>query len=638
MPRNVVGRFVMVAVIAAWSSQPSALLVQTPVAAGFTYQGRLTDGDAPARGLYDFEFTLYDALKDGTQFGPRVTQNDIEVTNGLFTVILDFGAVFSGTKRWLQIGVRPAASDGEYVVLKPRQELTPAPDSLFSQGTPWTGVSGKPSGFADNQDNDVLGGLTCSSGQVPKWTGIAWACATDADGDTGVNAVTGGGGITGTLAGRTLTLGSDATVQRRTVAPTCPTGQFVRSIAADGTPTCAADADSGGDITGVTPGTGLTGGGTVGGVTLNVDLAGKGSATTVSRSDHTHVLEAWSASAALGGQANSGAVLSVTNTHASGLPGGFSDAIWGRSNAPNARALAGYAACCDTDFNVTYGVWGRSDSRGGRGVFGWAAAASGTNYGVYGQTNSPDGLGVYGRAEAASGTNYGVYGETFSADGYGGYFKGRIGTDKSIDFGNTTRQMINLFNADYAIGVQPDTHYFRSFTNFAWFKGGSHADAALDAGTGGTRQMRLDSSGNLFVRGTVNPGGADFAEMLPAQDASLEPGDVLVIGLNGELTRSTEPYQSTLAGVYSTKPGLIGGAADGEDTTGKIPLAVAGVVPVKVTDENGPIRPGDSLTSSTTPGHAMRASKLTINGVVIGKALEPLGSGKGVIRALVVLQ
>jgi hypothetical protein len=159
-----------------------------------------------------------------------------------------------------------------------------------------------------------------------------------------------------------------------------------------------------------------------------------------------------------------------------------------------------------------------------------------------------------------------------------------------------------------------------------------------DPGPGGTRLMRLDAGGNLFVRGTLNPGGADFAEMLPGQ-SGLEAGDVLAIGADGRLTLTTKPYEESLAGVYSTQPGLVGGAADGESTEGKIPLAVTGVVPVMVTTENGPVRPGDLLTSSSTPGHAMHASReRVVVGVVIGKALEPLESATGVIRALVILQ
>ena len=74
------------------------------------------------------------------------------------------------------------------------------------------------------------------------------------------------------------------------------------------------------------------------------------------------------------------------------------------------------------------------------------------------------------------------------------------------------------------------------------------------------------------------------------------------------------------------------------DLNGKIPMAVVGVVPVKVTSENGPIKPGDKLTTSSTPGHAMKADRHAGIGTVIGKALQPLNSERGVIEMLVVLQ
>jgi hypothetical protein len=69
----------------------------------------------------------------------------------------------------------------------------------------------------------------------------------------------------------------------------------------------------------------------------------------------------------------------------------------------------------------------------------------------------------------------------------------------------------------------------------------------------------------------------------------------------------------------------------------EIPMAVVGIVPCKVSAENGPIRPGDLLVTSATPGHAMRDSDPGV-GTVLGKALERLESGTGTIRVLVSLQ
>ena len=113
---------------------------------------------------------------------------------------------------------------------------------------------------------------------------------------------------------------------------------------------------------------------------------------------------------------------------------------------------------------------------------------------------------------------------------------------------------------------------------------------------------------------------------------------MLVIGPDGRLIRSTKPYQTSVVGVYSTRPGFLGGAGDDADPTGKIPLAIMGVIPVKASAENGPIRPGDLLVASATPGHAMKAGPNPPQGTVIGKALEGLEEGTGVIQMLVVLQ
>ena len=93
-----------------------------------------------------------------------------------------------------------------------------------------------------------------------------------------------------------------------------------------------------------------------------------------------------------------------------------------------------------------------------------------------------------------------------------------------------------------------------------------------------------------------------------------------------------------MAGVYSTQPAFRGGASDGEDLTGKVPLAVVGVVPVKASAEAGPIRPGDRLVTSSTPGHAMRGAPEAPIGTVIGKALSALDAGTGLVQLLAVLQ
>jgi hypothetical protein len=100
----------------------------------FTYQGTLTDNDAPAQGLYDFSFTLHDVASGAGALvlGP-VQVEDVPVEHGVFSVRIDFGAgVFSGDRRWLEIGVRDHDSTGAFETLQGRQELTAAPYALHA--------------------------------------------------------------------------------------------------------------------------------------------------------------------------------------------------------------------------------------------------------------------------------------------------------------------------------------------------------------------------------------------------------------------------------------------------------------------------------------------------------------------------
>lgn len=91
----------------------------------FAYQGRLTD-KAATNGVYDLQFALYDDA--GTQIGTAQTIEDVTVANGVFSVLLDFGAeAFSGANRSLEIRVRRGSETGAFTTLSPRQPVTPAP-------------------------------------------------------------------------------------------------------------------------------------------------------------------------------------------------------------------------------------------------------------------------------------------------------------------------------------------------------------------------------------------------------------------------------------------------------------------------------------------------------------------------------
>jgi len=270
-----------------------------------------------------------------------------------------------------------------------------------------------------------------------------------------------------------------------------------------------------------------------------------------------------------------------------------------------------------------YGVWGQ-------GLFG-----------VFGLTfDSSNARGVYGRAGSDTGTTYGVYGKAQSPDGYGGYFV----NEATFGGHGVYAQSMGPGGAGSALWAQANHE-----NGIAMWGHNSSTDSTLvlsNSGTGdlikafisgGELRFRVDNAGNVYGDGNYSSPASDFAEMLPAV-GGLEAGDVLAVDPDGKLIRSTAAYQPTVVGVYSTAPGFVGGSGDDVDLTDKIPLAVVGVVPVKASAENGPIQPGDLLVASATPGHAMKASPNPPIGTVIGKALEGLDKGTGVIRILVMLQ
>ena len=170
-------------------------------------------------------------------------------------------------------------------------------------------------------------------------------------------------------------------------------------------------------------------------------------------------------------------------------------------------------------------------------------------------------------------------------------------------------------------------------------------------GESGGRKARIDGSGKGFFNGGTQAGGADYADSMRTTDkpAQLEPGDVLAIDprRGDAVRRSREPNSRLVAGVYSTQPSILGVGKHGVDDslTGEVPVALLGVVPTKVTAENGAIRSGDLLVTSSSPGRAMKARPEKVNGVaiyptgaILGKALEPLRQGVGVIKVLVTLR
>lgn len=230
------------------------------------------------------------------------------------------------------------------------------------------------------------------------------------------------------------------------------------------------------------------------------------------------------------------------------------------------------------------------------------------------------------------------------------------------DLGGILATAHDAMNSDSSIDRSQS---FVSFTSET-FTGGSHGDMLFSvrdpqdnfrfqfgplnaAEAPGTYQQftkaRIDSSGKGFFDGGTQTGGADFAESvsITGKKNNYEPGDVLVIDTNSDrqFTLAKTPYSTLVAGIYSTKPGVTATPHTSEDPqlAAEIPVAIVGIVPCKVTNENGPIARGDLLVTSSTPGYAMRGSdKSMLPGAIVGKALQPFSGVKGKIEVLVTLR
>ncbi|KND48325.1 MAG: hypothetical protein AB198_01235, partial [Parcubacteria bacterium C7867-003] len=140
----------------------------------------------------------------------------------------------------------------------------------------------------------------------------------------------------------------------------------------------------------------------------------------------------------------------------------------------------------------------------------------------------------------------------------------------------------------------------------------------------GLSVFRVSTNGDVYTQagGTINTSGADLAERYTSQE-KLDFGEVVTIDPmnNHAVKKSKYQYQTDMVGVVSTDPGFISGAY----TENSYPIGLIGRVPVKVSTENGMIHAGDYLTTSSVPGHAMKA---TLAGRVLGKALEGIDPSK----------
>jgi hypothetical protein len=366
--------------------------------------------------------------------GATVCADNVSVTDGLITVLLDFGAQFTGNERFLEIEVRTdtgldCTNSAGFVVLSPRQALRIAPHAAYAlnadqldglNSTAFLQSIPVPLTLSGTSATHIIRGENAST--APGASGV-FGLSTAASGITfGVygqtNSTLGLGVFGHATASSGLTFGGQ-------FASDSTSGRGVHGIALANT----------GNTTGVhgqsssTSGRAVFGeatspsGTTYGGRFESASTAGTG----VFGSGGLH--GGWfETNSAVG----SAVLANATSSNGQGIGvSGFSGGdegygvygsgrfgVFGESDFTNGVGVYGYANAAT---GATFGGRFETESTAGRAVYGFANAASGLTYGGYLQTSSPDGIGVFAAAVANSGANYGGYFQTASAAGLGAY-------------------------------------------------------------------------------------------------------------------------------------------------------------------------------------------------------------------------
>jgi hypothetical protein len=326
------------------------------------------------------------------------------------------------------------------------------------------------------------------------------------------------------------------------------------------------------------------------------------------------------------------AAVSATNTN--GGTGAFGksragEGVHGETDSDTFAGVAGINNGSSAPGKNPSGVFGKSHA--GEGVHG--ETDSDTFAGVAGINNGPSApgknpCGVFGKSRVGEG----VHGETDSDT-----FAGVAGINNGPSAaGSNPSGVFGKSHAGEGVHGETDSSVFAAV---AGISRNTQSDAPAIFGKG---RVAGFFEGNVIVTGDVQLTGADCAEDFDAIDPdAAEPGTVVVFVESGAVAVSDRPYDSRVAGVVSGaggyKPAVIfdrHGRA-----MGRRPLALIGKVYCKVDAGYNPVTAGDMLTTSATPGYAMKATDPTrAFGSIIGKALSALPTGRGLVPILVSLQ
>lgn len=336
--------------------------------------------------------------------------------------------------------------------------------------------------------------------------------------------------------------------------------------------------------------------------------------------------------------------------HAGQIKGdGTSDASILGNNSGNGFGVHGISSGTNFGSAAVYGEHtGTGDAAGA-----FRISNAGSSYAaLYGETNGTStgssavrglnlggGNGAYFRKNGSNPTTAAMWADNFGTNGYGAIIQ-------NVDAGNPTAALfVEAVGTGPSVWANKDTG--ETGDTFLANHSGSSGNIAVFQ-NGGSNVARIDKTGQAFFNGGTQNSGADVAEAFEVEGdvEEYEPGDVLVISEKTDRTveKSSTPSSRKVVGVFATKPGVLLTEKGIEDNLGNtVPMGVIGVIPTKVSLENGPIKRGDLLVTSSEPGKAMKAKPMVIEGIeiypqgaIIGKALENYdGTGKALINVLV---
>jgi hypothetical protein len=605
----------------------------------FTYQGELKASGDPVNDLVDFRFTLWTAAVGGTQIGASDAHFDILLVDGRFTVDLDFGAnAFDGSARFLQIEVRRPAGSGSFQLLSPRQAVTATPYALKSLGNTlaWTDFSGEVRtssevGVGDfgNEQSQAL--LHVREGDANLPTGFLYGDEVVVEDGVG-DAILGLYARTGDKAGITfgdVFAGSDGAKWGVYKGSSNLYFNWGLDDAIDNGTTVMRLSGSSND-----PGIFLDGDVRIlsDRMFVNEDFVGFGRVTALTATEYFGISNP-ATGTNLGGM--------YMNTAAT-----TARPYYGWATGGTSRAYAYYDGTANQlRFNVggdritidrTSGAVGiGTTSPTSRLTVSGNMEASGiiqaggelralANAAVTGTLNVSSTsrlLGNVGVGTSSPSVRLHADGGTDASLGGGGFFI------MGATAGGNMVMDTNEIMARNAGGAA---------TLYLNHEGG---DVQIGQGSGGTTR--------LITPILQITGGSDLSEgfEIAHDDITPQPGMVVVIdpANPGRLMPATSAYDKKVAGIISGAGGVNTGLVMGQSDSiadGRHPVALTGRVYCFVDAGEHAIEPGDLLTTSDTPGHAMKATDWSrAHGAVIGKAMTSLAQGeKGLVLVLVNLQ